>query len=343
MSLVLIGNSPSSGSTFLADLLDSTKYSACGEELGIFSNKHFYNFEEFKVHKKVTSKLASLYFPRTHFYKNVLPYYGLDETLFFKLVNESEGFSDFIKDFSLRYLALRGKDIEGIVFEKTPENINTAEQFLNSTKDTYFINIIRHPLYVYASMLKRGFKNNIALLNWFIEASISKKLYNNDRFITIKYEDLVEKPFETVQNIIKKIKGVEITEKEIKNGYENNDYRKYFSFKLDSWEVKDIGKIQNANNKSLDNEILFSFSKIKDLKISKNYAQKFNLEEDKLVDLMNFYKYNFEFEKFPSTEGFKFSDLELKQLKNKWKQDFKNKEASFNDKRIYLQPVEKVK
>ncbi|MCK4882859.1 MAG: hypothetical protein KAR31_11720 [Candidatus Omnitrophica bacterium] len=88
--LCIIGNSPSSGSTLLADLLDSTNVSACGNELNLFSNKNIYNFTEFKKNIRRSSATFSVGRIRNTINVHRLYGYGLNEKEFVEFIKSSE-------------------------------------------------------------------------------------------------------------------------------------------------------------------------------------------------------------------------------------------------------------
>ena len=61
---IALGNSPSAGSTFFSDLLDSTTYTAVGPELNLFSLEYLYDFKNFKNKLKRISLLEALGQPK---------------------------------------------------------------------------------------------------------------------------------------------------------------------------------------------------------------------------------------------------------------------------------------
>lgn len=290
--LVLVGNSPSSGSTLLADLLDSTPFTACGNELNFWSNKYLYDFDKFKKnpHKfSNTHQLTSTaIFPHYRF----LSQYGIEKKLWHKWINESENVQEFSSTFSKHFLSYRQKDKDGIVFEKSPENINTIEVFLAAFPDSYFINIIRDPLYVYASCLKRGFGNYISAINWMIDSAVVKEQLSNPNFIQIKYEDLVVNPFEIVSEIIQKISGRSVSADELKECYQSNNYKKRNSNKIKSWEISQYGDVKNANQKELDPKVIENFSAVSNYRISDAYAKMFGIKPISYKELAEFFEYH---------------------------------------------------
>jgi len=339
MKFALIGNSPSSGSSFLADLLDSSEYSACGEELGIFSNTHLYQFDEFKRKPILNSNLFSLYFARTYWFKDYFYQYGLNEKELFEFISSSKSVQNFCEKFSEHFLRFRGKNIDGVTFEKTPNNNNTIQEFLDTNPESYFISIVRNPIYVYRSLKRRGLKENIALANWMFEAAKSSAFINHERVITIKYEELVQDPFKITSDIIFTCSGHRVEEKTLKDNYENNEYRQKYGIKVAGWSNKKHGKVVNANLGD-DLELLRSFRAAMDLSIHPKYAKLFNLPVTSFKELMKVYDYSINFDEIENDyKKFKFNADERKIFYHKWKRNFKNGDAKITAIKTYINPV----
>lgn len=339
MSFFLIGSAPSSGSTLLADLLDSSNFSACGEETKIFANKHIYNnFEYFKANFEKGFRLYTVHnYGKIYFH--FLCKYGINLQEFKEILTNSSNVKDFVKILKLKYLAFRGKKIDGILFEKTPENLNALNEFLQ-TFNSYFIAIVRNPLYVYKSLKRRGFPDYIALLTWLVDNAKLVKYKNNEKVLIIKYEDLVNDPFETVSDIFKQI-GFPISAKKLKKGYLNNNYKKYCSIKLKEWRIKDFGKIRNANTlENINKKDLENFGRMMNVKITKNYANFFDIKEISFKELCDIFNYKIDYIK--TDKIITPTTLERKWILNRWKFDLKNNEATEKDKAYYINIIEKV-
>lgn len=278
--LVLIGNSPSSGSTLLADLLDSTQFTACGPELGIFSNKNIYDFGLFKKNPFSKSLASSIYTVKNKLKIKHLYAYGLTEQSFTELVQGSTDLKGFIRSFVLRYLSYREKNEEGVVFEKTPENINEIGNYLSKTDDSCkFIHIVRNPAFVYKSLLKRGSSQYVALLTWFIDEAKFLKYKGNNRVYLVKYEDLVNDPFNTTCDILDWLETKnKVDSTELQQRYETNDYRQNYTKKLGSWNVALTGEVKNANILDFSDQHLAGLQQMLSLKINPKYATMFDLE-----------------------------------------------------------------
>ncbi|HTB05401.1 MAG TPA: sulfotransferase [Bacteroidia bacterium] len=343
--IAIIGSAPSSGSTLLADLIDSSEFSACGEELDLFANKNFYDFNKFKKDPFKNSGTCSIYLNRTYFNTRNFHMYGFNEGMFLQLLEQSKDQQAFLKGLRDVFIKYRSKDKDSVWFEKTPQNINAIEEFLNIFSKSYFIFMVRNPIYVFSSMLKRGISPEFSLVTWFISASKFYRFMGHERTILVKYEELVEKPFQIASSVISKVLGKEILSTVIEEGFLNNSYRKENAPRIKSWGVSDYGVIQNANTKEIEKETIELFCKYKNLKISKGYAKKFGLSTLSFTELIEAYGYSDqinELVKGVKIPDFKFTLQEKKDLYKKWKADLVLGEAKFTDLPKYLAPVTRI-
>ncbi len=346
-TISIIGNAPSSGSSLFADLLDSTDYSNCGLELNLFSNKEIYNFSKYKKNIFCTSRSSSIYLFRNGISINSINSYGLNTTKFRKMVNEASDLNEFIDNFANEYLVFREKDEKGILFEKTPQNINCIGEFLGTFKDAYFIHLVRNPLYVYLSLLNRGFPKYVALTTWLVDVAKYFKYRNDKRVILVKYEKLVEQPFKIVRDILKLITNRDVSVEEIKYGYENNRYKREHSIKLESWKMKEYGVIKNANNVIPDTEDLTDFCKILNVKINPKYAELFDLEEISFIESIKEFGYYDQIVEKSSSVKFGSeiptkTKADYKRLLLKWFKDYLQNESKGPYLKYYLNPIQKT-
>ena len=337
--MILIGNSPSSGSTFLANILDSTPYSACGSELNLFSNKNLFDFDNYKKDKFKFSTTYNVYRLFTRIYTHKFSYYGLTLSDYEKLINESKNLNEFIEKFENYYLSLRGKNNNAIMFEKTPENLNTIGEFLNLNENNYFIYIVRNPIYVYKSLLNRGFSTYMAFSAWLIDVAKILKFKNNPRVISIKYEELIQDPYLAIKSIFKIInREFIVTKEEFEHLYANNRYRLLSGNSIQSWSVKEYGIVQNAN-KGLNKDIITSFSNFANAKINPKYAKKFNLKNITFIDALNEFGYSNDIKFQEENVTFKREFKDTKRLLHKLYYDFKAGFSSIKDIDCYLNPI----
>ncbi len=346
--IAVLGNSPSSGSTLLADLLDSSQYTACGVELNLFSNKQFYDFDKFKIRYQHSGYSPSIHRIRNRVNLRRLHSYGLNEEEFAQLLNQSKDIWDFTDHFSKRFLALRGKQLDGIVFEKTPENINCIGEYLHTFPESYFVHIVRNPLFVYYSLRNREFPHFIATLSWLVDIAQYIPYKDHPRVMLIRYEDLIEDPFNITLDIIKKIlKTTNLTADDIKYGYQHNHYRKWFNTRLSSWSNTQYGVIKNANQQPLSAEHNKYLGNLLNVKISRVYAQTYNISEISFVDaLKEFQYYDVCVEQLrPYLNGkaiFQKTFMDYVRLSYKWLKDYRYGDSSLGQLRYYFTPIDYI-
>jgi hypothetical protein len=288
--LNIVGCAPSSGSTLFADLLDSSRYSACGEEINIFAVKKLYDFENFKRNIQKRS-ISSIYLFSEGINTDVLHHYGLNISLLNDIIRRSSTLREFSDLFSEHYLALRGKRDDGVLFEKTPQNILCIKEFLEHFPNSYFIFMVRNPILVFNSMRKRGFSKYISLITWYFETAKFYKFRDHNRVLVVRYEDLVKKPYTLTKETIYKTSNIRVSESEIEEVFRNNRYRKLYSIRLKSWDVKSVGDIVDANKKVVQKEYLEEFTEVFSAMINPRYASLFNMEKVSFTDLLHYFNY----------------------------------------------------
>lgn len=283
---IALGNAPSSGSSLLGNLLDSTPFTACGPELNLFSSNYLYDFDNFKNNLNRSSSASSVYLYNNKINFHRIHSYGHSFESFKKLVNESSSLQDFLDKFALHFLALRGKDINGVVFEKTPQNLTNIKEYLEKTNN-YFVHIVRDPIDVYKSLLKRGYSDKMALLTWFIDEAKMYSYLDHERVILIKYEELLKNPYEIVSEIIKKVTNRSVSAEEIEIYRDKNIYRKLYTFSLDSWNYGSTDKIQNSNSYDLSNKEAEALYYLSTLKIGKYYSITYDIPKISFSEILS--------------------------------------------------------
>ncbi|MCH2159778.1 MAG: sulfotransferase [Oleiphilaceae bacterium] len=339
--IVALGNCPSSGSTFLADLLDSSPVSASGPELNLFSLEDLYDEAGFRKILRQRSRFSSVYLRRNGLVLNDLCSYGLNENKLEIMLSESVQLNDFLERFSESFLALRGKDLSGVVFEKSPQNIHCTGVFLERL-DNFFIHVVRNPIDVYKSLLRRGFSASFALITWLLDEAKVAQYLDHPRLIVVRYEDLVKDPFNLTSSLLKRVAGKQINAEEIERGYSQNDYRKYHTVKLDSWKSKTPGQVDRQRSRKLGEGDLLALSSLKRVKVSSGYAKHFDLSEISFLELLEKFGYLDEYLSLVGERKGKlvFSRPEKYKLFRKFTGDLKYRDASLLDINTYLNPVE---
>lgn len=285
----LIGGSPSSGSTYLADLLDSTTYSICGPELGLFATDKFYR-KSWKNYNYIKPNITpSPHSSGIQLYKKFLCSYGLDKERLFEMMSTSIDQEDFFFNFSNRFIEFRNKIHTQIFFEKTPQNIYKIDKYFEVISGGFFIIILRNPVDVILSLTKRGYSFYTSIMTWLVAMAAYKKYFNNDRLFTIKYESLLENPFGETSKILKLLIDKEINQKEIEECYKKNTYRKVCESRISSWTKGYKGK----NKKEIDCEFLENVKpKLKGFKISRTYCDIFNLPDISFTEALELSGYD---------------------------------------------------
>jgi len=338
--IIAIGNAPSSGSTLLADLLDSLPFAVCGPEIRLFSVRaYFTRYAEVRIADPfVRTATPSCYSIRLGLARSRLHTYGLNAEMVKDFLAHEESFPAFCERFFDHFVALRGKEGR-LCFEKTPQNIQNARQFLETFPDSVFLHIVRNPLYVYKSLRRRGFPPYVAAATWLVDEAPAYALREHPRFITVQYEALVQSPYETVTALVRSW-GEDIQPERVAELYRNNRYRTLYVPKLPSWKVSQHGTIQNANRGEVTEEDKAALGYMLGSRVGKKYAQVFGLPEVSFSEVASLYGYDLERYLTAAPLPPDWPDrASLRRLFRKWRLDFTHAEASLNSLTAYLHPV----
>ncbi len=197
---VLIGCSPSTGSSLLRRMLNRHSKIFCGSETYLFSKEALYT-DWHRSHKKLMRpSLFGLSNAGWHIFVGVelgedYQYSKLD----FKnlLAKKHDSFSSFAHAF---YDPLMQKNRKRVWVEKSPSNAFTLDLFLQEFRNGKAIHIVRDPLDVIASLYNRGMTmynaTAVCLLNM-------SKIMNSTstKILTIKYESLVTNATEVLSDV----------------------------------------------------------------------------------------------------------------------------------------------
>lgn len=342
--LVIIGNAPSSGSTFFADLLDSLPQAACGVEIGIFGNKRFYDFDRYRRDIAQNGRTPAIYQTRVGTYFTELFKYGLDEERYAAMVRDAADARQFAGLFGRHFAALRGKGDAQILFEKSPVNICCIGEFLEAFPDSFFVHIVRNPLYVYASLVRRGYSQYIALATWLIDVAQYLPFKDHERVLSVRYEDLVEDPYGITARIMGQV-GIEgATASAVEAGYAENPYRAIYEERIKSWTVQASNQVQDANKKQLAPETLAGFAPNASLRINPAYAELFGIAAPTYPEAIAHFGYDETVGRLlqghgPTGGGDARNWADWRHLIRRWHYDRRSGDASLADLKTYLAPV----
>jgi len=193
----IIGGPQSSGTSLLRQILNRHEAIHCFNESHLFNKLELYenwNKNKNKIFSKGMLGLKSAgwrIFTGLNYEQNT---FEKDELK--NLVTESDSFGSFIdKTFS----SVTSADLK---MDKTPSNIFCAKQFLETIQESKFIACVRDPYDTISSLLGRGFQllDAVSIVkSSFLELS---KVISNLSVISIRYEDLVQKPNEEIQRLM---------------------------------------------------------------------------------------------------------------------------------------------
>ncbi len=343
--ICLVGGCPSSGSTLLSDLLDSTPFTASGPELEFFCNPSIYDFEAYKKKQRRTGKLFPVRSTGIYFRSDFLNAYGFTHKEWVNLIRTSKSLPHFTEAFTQRFLAFRQKETQGIVFEKTPQNTNCIGEFLDAFPDAYYLHIVRNPANVFSSLRKRNFGTYTAGATWLLYAAKAKVFANHPRFIKISYEELISNPFTSVERLLDKIMpDFNISANEIKLNFENNTYRQNVSG-ISTWENQNRTSV-NSTQKTISNQEMELLGSFLTYKVGSQYASTFSLEQLSFKQAMQQNGYDFlleELGKITPRSFEKRNGLENKKLITKWIKGFVSGNYSFTDLTKMFNTLELVK
>lgn len=210
---VLIGGSPSSGSTLLSVMLDAHPEIHCGPEIGLLANSALYTADFRETAKNLCKRLQPFEWLKNDAIANLeagfCPYALIDESNLasyghsldsvLHLLSYCESVTSFLERL---YMGAYSKHGKAIWAEKTPSNLYAFEAFLNFFPAGRVLYVVRDPRAVIASLLKRGMGLRRAISIWLVEVAICERLASHPRVLRVRYEDLVRDTASTLHRVI---------------------------------------------------------------------------------------------------------------------------------------------
>ncbi len=199
---VIMGGSGSTGSSLVKNILNRHSDVFAGEETSFFAKQLIYN-DWSKAKKRITKrKLKGLKNMGYHIYNGTdleQSEYGHSKTEIEILANQSETLLEFCDRF---YHPALTQSSAKLWMEKTPANSACFSLFLDQFEKGKVIHMLRNPYDSIASLWSRGYDLHysvgIYLLNTSSGISASS---NKERYHEIKYEDVVQRPSETISKV----------------------------------------------------------------------------------------------------------------------------------------------
>ena len=199
---VLIGGSPSTGSSLLVNLLNRNSRLFAGPETYLFIHPRlFEDWERWKGYLLRPAKLWGLKSPGWFLMNGALLLqgeFGWQRAELARLVGESGSLPEFAERFFARPLRRTGASIW---VEKSPANAQTLARFPQTFPDGKVIHCTRNPLDVVASLHARGLSPWYAAGAYVFHTAFALKAEPLPQYRLVKYEDLVREPEKTLQEV----------------------------------------------------------------------------------------------------------------------------------------------
>jgi len=198
---ILIGGSPSTGSSLLRRVLNRHSQVFCGSETSIFSKEKLYTDWSRYKSKLISRSFSRLLNAGWHHYRSidVDSEYILSKESLLGIVESSQSFPEFSEHLYARTLAHHGKTVWA---EKTPSNAFTMQLFLDTFPDSKVVHITRDPLDCIASLVNRGMDVYNAICVYMMNTSKALEVHSNPSAYLIKYEDLTQQPEQTIKQLM---------------------------------------------------------------------------------------------------------------------------------------------
>jgi tetratricopeptide (TPR) repeat protein len=236
VKVLAIGCSPSSGSTLLADLLDSSPGVACGPELYVFCYPSAYTVAfPFEQHVESILRSPGCYQMNRPFFSPRVDEVGMTPAERKSMIEEGGSLRPFVEDLQSRYGRFREKKLE-LFAEKTPMNVNCLPSFCNRfAEDGFFVHLVRDGRTVVSSLMRRGWTLYEAAYTWMAQVYHGSRARQFENAQEIRYEDLLERRFEMVSDLVSHL-GHPVSPEDVQSGFENNTYRAGLA-RVAAWSV----------------------------------------------------------------------------------------------------------
>ena len=212
---IFIGGCGSSGTTLLRKMINAHPNIGCGPEMSVFDRPRIFEISMAHLYTLFRSddfdELDEGCVYPIRFQPMNKSYCGLGDAghrrFYFeekkeveKMFDQADDTVDFLRVFFDSWIKKIGKKRWA---EKTPNNIFTAELILDAYPDGKFINVIRDGRDVVLSLNnRRGTHAYVGIWRWIAATEAGLRVDNkNNRFYTVRYEDLVQRSEFTLENI----------------------------------------------------------------------------------------------------------------------------------------------
>lgn len=243
VEVLAVGSAPSSGSTMLADLLDSLPGVACGPESNIFCHAAAYGPADTARWAEQPQPAPACYMPPLYFFSPILEEVGLDGARRREMVAGAADLDDFVRRYRAYYALWRKREVR-IFADKTPVNVNCLDRFCTwHGPRGAFIHLVRDGRAVVASLGGRGFTPYEAAYVWIAQVHHGMRARRFPNAIELRYEDILADRFELLAELAG-LFGLDADAAAIEARFAENTYRGGLK-RIGSWTVSEFtGRIQ---------------------------------------------------------------------------------------------------
>jgi hypothetical protein len=320
---ILIGGSPSTGSSLFRRILNRHPRIFCGPETNIFAHRKLFTdwsyYKRFLIpdnNKKLKSEFWSLYYgPELSNHA-----YGWNEPELSELINASSRFIDFCD----RYFTRNKRANPENWAEKSPGNVFNFDLFLLEFKPCLVIHTVRDPLDTIASLLSRGMDLYHALGVILMHNAFAMKSAQSSRYLMVRYEDLVKTPVLTLERVCRHLSLpfsesmlVPFPEEKVEIG------------RMQGWNFEETGRIQEGSvgrykklGQSRIEHILVAMNAVS---IKESYAKKYALSIKTFQELAEVCGYDHLDVALRNAKNNNIGSLHLSRLRNRfsrWRRGF---------------------
>ena len=248
---IIIGGSPSTGSSLLRRILNRNSAILCGEETSVLTKEALYLDWSNNKNKLLSRSYAGLSSMGWHHLIGLTnaDSYGLQQPDIQELIeSSSDDLSSFVNGFFARELKRTNKSVWA---EKTPANAFAFKYFLDLFPNAKVIQTVREPFDTISSLYNRGVSILDAVSLYLLNTAAGLELISDDRFKLIKYEDLVSDDSDLIPELCAFLNvqfEAQMLEAEASDG---SDHMKGWAYKeTDKIQKGSVGRFQRLDETS---------------------------------------------------------------------------------------------
>lgn len=200
---ILIGGSPSTGSSVLVNVLNRHPELAAGPETYLFIHPDLYRewdrYGHYLLKRDRFRGLKSIGWFRKNGADLLLPEYGWDPAGLAALLNRSASFPEFVEGYFSTAMTRKGATQW---IEKSPSNSLAFPDFLKFFPEGKVIHTTRNPYDAVASLIARGHSPWYAAGAFVLNAAMALRSAEHPRYRLLRYEDWLLDPQKELRQVL---------------------------------------------------------------------------------------------------------------------------------------------